>query len=183
LAASAQVRFYTGASPGSASSDITGITIRYKQADNATQDAFFPLALPIVGQTFSWRKSTKINFSTTPVTSISNLRWFVSSNPPSGINFYARVQAAGIYVQANSQDVNGITGFTDTVGNQNANNAVTNYPAATPLTVNSGTVLSNPNTGEGTQVFVETQMSVGTTYAGGPGAITPFAQIYRYNES
>jgi len=183
MPASCLIRYYTGASPGSASSDITGTTIRYKQADNATLDTFFPLALPATGQTFSWRKSTKVNFTTTPVTSIVNLRWFMSQTPTSGINFYARVQATGVYVQANSGDINGITGFTDTSGNQTTNNA-SNYTASAPLTVNSGTVLSNPNTGEGTQVFVETQMSVGTGYAAGPGVIpTPVQFTYRYTES
>lgn len=182
MAASCQVRYYTGASPGGASADITGTTIRYKQADNATQDILTPLVFPLVGQTFSWRKSTKVNFATTPVSAISNLRWFVSSNPPTGVNFYARLQAAGIYIQANSSDVNGITGFTDTPTNQNANNAV-NYTSAAPLSVNAGTVLSNPNTGEGTQVFLETQLSIGTTYNPTPGAITSFGNTYRYVES
>jgi len=107
----------------------------------------------------------------------------MSQTPTSGINFYARVQATGVYVQANSGDINGITGFTDTSGNQTTNNA-SNYTASAPLTVNSGTVLSNPNTGEGTQVFVETQMSVGTGYAAGPGVIpTPVQFTYRYTES
>lgn len=183
MPASVQIRYYTGASPGSASGDITGTTIRYKQADNATQDSVNPLALPLTGLTFSWRKSTKINMFSSPVTSIANLRWFMSQAPTAGITFYARLQASGIYVQANSGDQSGIAGFTDTSGNQTTNNAA-NYTASSPLSVNSGTVLSNPNTGEGTQVFVETQMSVGTGYAAGPGVIpTPVSFTYRYTES
>lgn len=182
MAASASVRYYTGASPGTASSDISGTTIRYKQADSAAQDSNNPLALPASGQTFSWRKSTKINFTTTPISSISNLRWFMSGAPPPGINLYARAQVAGIYIQANSADQNGISGFTDTVGNQNANNA-TNYTSSTPLSVNGGTVLSNPNTGEGTQAFVETQLSVSSTYSVGPGATAFGSATYRYTES
>lgn len=182
MAASAQVRYYTGASPGGASNDITGITIRYKQADNANLDTLAALVLPLTGLTFSWRKSTKINFVSSPVTNITNLRWYMGGTPPTGIALYVRVQGAGIYVQANSNDANGIAGFTDTGGNQNANNA-TNYPSSTPLTVNAGTVLNNPSVGEGTQVFVETQMSVSTSYAGGGGGITPFSTTYRYTES
>lgn len=183
MPASVQVRFYTGASPGSASSDITGTTIRYKQADSAVQDTNNPLAMPTSGLTFSWRKSTKINVFTTPVTSIVNLRWFMSQTPTAGISFYARTQTTGTYIQANSNDQSGIVGFTDTTGNQNTNNA-TNYTSSTPLSVNAGTVLNNPNTGEGTQVFVETQMAVSSTYAGGPGVIpTPVSFTYRYTES
>ena len=184
MAASAQTRYYTGASPGSASADITGTTIRYKLADNAAQDANNPVPLPASGLNFSWRKSTKVNWTTTPANNITNLRWFLGTNPVSGIRFFARLQATGIYIQANSNDQNGITGFTDTGGNQTANDA-TNYTSSAPLTVNAGTVLSNPNTGEGgaNQVFVETQLAVASSYAGGPGPITSFQVTYRYSET
>lgn len=184
MAASAQTRYYTGASPGAASADITGTTIRYKLADNATQDANNPVPLPASGLSFSWRKSTKVNWTTSPANNITNLRWFLGSNPPSGIRFFARLQATGIYIQSNSNDVNGITGFTDTGGNQTANDA-TQYTSSAPLTVQAGTVLSNPNTGEGgtNQVFVETQLAVASTYAGGPGPISSFQVTYRYSET
>lgn len=182
MSASAQARFYTGASPGSPSSDITGTTIRYKQADDAVQNSNNPVPLPGSGLAFSWRKSTKVNWSTTPASGISNLRWFLASNPATGLRFFARVQSAGVYVQANSNDQNGITGFTDTGGNQTANDA-TNYTSGSPLSVNSGTVLSNPNTGEGSQVFVETQGAVASTYTGGPGGTATWSATYRYSET
>lgn len=184
MAASAQTRYYTGSSPGVASSDITGTTIRYKLADNAIQDANTPIPLPASGMNLSWRKSTKMNWVTSPANNITNLRWFLGTNPPSGIRFFARLQSVGIYIQATSNDQNGITGFTDTVGNQNANDA-TLYTSSAPLTVNAGTVLSNPTTGEGgaNQVFVETQLGVQSTYAGGPGPISSFQVTYRYSET
>lgn len=182
MAASSQTRYYTGASPGSASADVTGTTIRHKQADNLTQDSNNPIPLPGSGLSFGWRKSSKVNFASTPVGAISNLRWFLNSNPPSGITFYARLQSSGTYVQATSSDQSGITGFTDTSPNRTANDA-TQYTSVAPLTVNGSTVLSNPNTGEGTQVFVETQLACASTYSGGAGAITSFAIVYRYSET
>ena len=182
MAASAQVRFYTGASPGSASSDITGTTIRFKRADNSTQDTNNPVPLPVSGLAFSWRKSTKVNWSSTPAGSITNLRWFLNSVLTSGIRLFARIQSSGVYVQGSSNDENGIAGFTDTGGNQSANDA-TNYTSSAPLTVNSGTVLSNPNTGEGTQVFLETQLAVSSSYSGGAGVISSFQMTYRYSET
>lgn len=182
MAASSQIRYYTGASPGAASADITGTTIRYKLADNATQDSLTPIPLPVSGLNFSWRKSTKANFVSTPAGSITNLRWFLNTLPGSGIRFFARLQVTGIYIQAVSNDATGITGFTDTSPNQTTNDAV-NYVSATPLTINAGTVLSNPNTGEGTQVFVETQLAIASTYGGGPGVIPSFQVIYRYSET
>jgi hypothetical protein len=182
MAASCQTRYYHGSSPGVASSDVTGLTVRHQLADRDNQDALFPIPLPISGMNLAWRKSSKVNYTTSPASAITNLRWFISGGPPSGIQFFARVQAAGVYVQATSSDQNGIAGFTDTTGNQNANNAA-NYTSSAPLTVNAGTVLSNPNTGEGSQVFVETQLGVQSTYSGGPGPITAFQVTYRYSES
>jgi len=182
MAASVQTRYYTGSSPGVASSDVTGLTVRHKLADNSVQDSNNPIPLPASGMNLGWRKSSKVNFITSPAGSISNLRWFISGGPPAGIRFFARNQATGVYVQASSSDTAGITGFTDTVPNQNANDA-TQYTSSLPLTVNAGTVLSNPNTGEGTQVFVETQLGVQSTYTGGPGPIIPFQATYRYTET
>jgi hypothetical protein len=182
MAASAQTRYYHGTSPGVASGDVTGLTVRHKLADNDIVDSNFPIPLPAAGLSFGWRKSSKVNFVSTPAGSITNLRWFISGGPPAGIRFFARDQATGVYVVATAGDQAGIAGFTDTVGNQNANDAV-NYTSGSPLTVNAGTVLSNPSTGEGTQVFVETQMAVGSTYGGGPGPITPFQVTYRYSET
>lgn len=183
MAASAQTRYYHSSSPGVASGDVTGLTVRYQLADQDTQNATFPLNQPASGVNLSWRKSSKINFVTTPATAIQNLRWFMSQAPSTGISLFARVQSAGTYVQASSADAAGIAGFTDTTPNQATNNA-TNYTAVSPLSVNAGTVLSNPNTGEGSQVFVETQFGVASSYALGPGVIpTPSQVTYRYAES
>jgi len=182
MAASAQTFYYHGSSPGTASSDVTGLTVRHQLADRDTQDALYPIPYPSTGLSFGWRKSSIINFFTSPASNISNLRWFLSSTPPTGISFFARVQAAGVYVQASASDQNGISGFTDNSTDQSNNNAV-NYTSASPLTVNSGTVITNPNTGVGSQVFVETQLAVTTSYTGGPGPITSFQITYRYSET
>jgi len=160
---------------------VIGSTVRYKLSDDDVQDTNNPVSLPSSGTNLSWRKSSKINFSSTPAGSITNLRWFISGGPPVGIRFFARIQTTGLYIQASSIDASGITGFTDTVPNQNSNDAA-NYVSSAPLSVQSGTVLSNPNTGEGgdNQPFVETQTGVQSIYAGGPGPITPFNVNYRY---
>lgn len=184
MAASAQTRYYHGSSPGVASSDVTGSTVRHKLADNDTTDSNNPIPLPASGMNLGWRKSSKINFVTSPAGSITNLRWFISGGPPSGIRFFARLQASGLYIFATSNDQLGIANFTDTGGNQTANDAV-QYTSSAPLTVQASTVLSNPTTGEGgtNQVFVETQLGVQSTYGGGPGPITSFQATYRYSET
>jgi len=181
MAASAQTRYYHGSSAsGSPGSDVTGLTVRHKQFDTDTQDTVGPIALPVSGINFGWRKSSKVNWTTSPAGSITNLRWFLGTNPPTGVYFGAWLNAT--YTVGQVGDQNGITGFTDTVPNQNTNNA-TNYTSSAPLTVNAGTVLSNPSTGEGTQSFVITQLGIQSSYTGGPGPISSFQVTYRYSET
>lgn len=188
MAASSQTRYYHGSSPGTASSDVTGLTVRHQLSDSDVQNNAFPIPLPpgggpqVNGLNLAWRKSSKVNFVTSPAGAITNLRWFTSGVIPTGINFFARLQAASTYVMASASDQSGISGFTDTSGNQSANNAA-NFTSSAPLTVNAGTVLSNPSVGEGTQVVVETQLGVSSSYAGGPGPISAFQITYRYAES
>lgn len=180
MAASAQTRYYHGSSPGSAGGDVTGSTVRHKRADNDIQDANNPLPVPTSGLVFTWRKHSKENYTTTPSGSITNLRWFIGAAMAAGLYLGAWLNA--IYTQGATADETGITGFTDTTPNQTTNDA-SNYLAAAPLTVNSGTVLTNPSTGEGSQSYVVTQLGVRSTYAGGPGAISPVAVTYRYSET
>lgn len=183
MAASAQTRFYHSSSPGTASGDVTGLTIRYQLADDDIQDSNYPIQLPGSGVALSWRKSSKLNWVSSPVGAITNLRWFMASGPSTGISLFVRVQSPGTYVCATAADQLGIVGFTDTSPNQSTNNA-TNYNSGSPLVVNSGTVLSNPNTGEGSQVFVESQLGVLSTYSFGAGVIpTAFQATYRYSET
>jgi hypothetical protein len=180
MSASSQTRYYHGSSP-SPNPDCTGTTVRHKRADNDIQDSNNPIPVPSSGIAFGWRKSSKENFASSPAGSISNLRWFVASAFLTGLYFGAWLNA--VYTQgSDAGDDAGVTGFTDTTPNQTTNNA-SNYLAASPLTVNAGTVLSNPSTGEGSQSFVVTQMGVYSTYAAGPGPITPVGVTYRYSET
>lgn len=136
------------------------------------------MTIPLTGENLSWRKTFKANWTTSPTTAIANLQCF-PTGVPAGLNFYTHIGIS--YVQASSADQSGIPGFTDTP----ANKALYNQAAVTataPFTVNSGTVLSNPSTGTGTQEYTETQMSVLASYAGGAGAATGTTFFFRYNE-
>lgn len=179
MAATAEIRIYNGSGGGTAGSDIIGTTIRFKRADNQTQDLNNPIPLPTSGENLSWVKWSKIRWTTTPSGSITNLRFFVAS-PPSGIKHYAWTNAT--YTQGSSSDESGVTGKTDTQPNKDANDETT-HTSGSPLVVNSGTVLSNPSTGEGTQDFVAQQLGVLSTYAAGAGVITSFQATYRYSET
>jgi hypothetical protein len=186
--------------PGS--TDIISTTIYFRLDDTDTVGSDSPIQLPVSGINLSWRKATYIYWSTTPAGAISNLRWFCSG-VTAGIGFYARIVST--YVLASGTDTSGITGFTDNQGNRTANDAGgtdggTGFTSATPLTVNSNSVLSNPkvgasdgqgngsavNTGTGTtagkQDYVEMQAGVMSTFSGGPGGTT-WTVTYRYAET
>jgi len=179
MAAVATTTYYTGAPTGTPGSDVIGLVVRFKRADNHVQDVATPVPYPNSGESLSWRKSCKMNWTSSPTAAITNLRFFCAA-PTSGIKHYARVQST--YVQASAADEAGIASFTATQGNKDAHDE-TNHTSASPLVVNAGTVLSNPATGEGTQDFVEQQLGVKSTYAGGAGPVASFALTYRYEES
>jgi len=179
-AATAETRYYHGVVTGTPGSDVIGGNVRFKREDNDTADSVDPVPRPPSGENLSWRKSSKMNWTTTPAGVISNLRYFTAS-PPTNIKHYARAGIA-TYVEAVAGDESGITGFTDN-GTNKALFDESNHTSGSPLVVNAGTVLSNPATGEGTQDFVESQMGVLTAFAGGPGPITAFNTTYRYDET
>lgn len=182
MSASQQIRYYHGSSPGTAGGDVTGSVVRHKLADNDIVDTNNPISLPLSGLSFGWRKSSKENWTGPPVGAISDLVWFLTGSFATGQYVYARVQSVGIYVQASSADQLGIAGFTDTAPNRTTNLA-SQYTSGSPLTINAGTVLSNPNTGEGDQNFLETQMAIDSTYGGGAGPINPLTVTMRYTET
>jgi hypothetical protein len=178
MGASIQTRYYHGASP-SPGPDVTGSTVRYKLNDDDAADSNYPIPVPVSGENLSFTKFMKINFTTSPSGSISNLRWFVTS-PPAGLNDYSWAQP--VYTQPSASDEAGIAGFTDNPTNKTTNN-YPNRTSSSPLVVTAGTVLSNPSTGEGSQNYVQHQLGVLSTYAGGAGPITPFTGTFRYNET
>jgi hypothetical protein len=178
MAASCATRYYHG-SPGSAGLDVTGTTVRFKLADSDGQDSSTPLSVPVSGENLSWSKFMKVNFTSSPAGSITNLRFFVAS-PPTGINHYS--WAITGYTLPSSADVSGITGYTDNPTNKTTNN-YPNRTSASPLTINAGTVLSNPSMGEGSQGYTQHQLGVLSTYPGGAGPITAFTATFRYAET
>jgi len=179
MAASAETRYYTGSSPGSAGANVIGSAVRYKRADDGALDLTAAVPKPDSGENLSWRKHCKMNWPSTPAGSISNLRWFVAS-VPTAVKLYSKTSAT--YTQASASDESGIASFTDSQPNKDANDE-TVRTSTTPLSVNSGTVLANPSTGEGTQDYVMSQGGIKSTYAGSPGPSTQWTQTYRYNET
>jgi hypothetical protein len=170
MAATAEVRVFHGASPtGQAVTEV-----RYKRADNSTVDLLNPLQIPASGVVRSWPKHFRLHFTTSPSSSIANLRWYLASRPTNwdGISVWVGLTAS--YLQGAVGDENAYRpGLVD--GDV--------YTSASPLVITSGTVLSNPNTGDGgaNQRYVQIQVTLNPLTT--PGAKSARMAFYRYDES
>ncbi len=147
---------------------------RFHRADSSpTSDGsttFIPI--PTSGTNYSWRKSFKLNVTTTPVGTVSNLRFFSdASSWGTGVTPYAKLKAA--YTQGSSSDNSAL--FDGTAVD------LTTYTSGSPLTITAGTVLSNPSTGYGTQDYLVIQVGVGSTAVAGTTAARTLT--YRTDET
>ncbi|HEU03188.1 hypothetical protein LCGC14_0273480 [marine sediment metagenome] len=111
MAATTQLRVHHGASPG-LGVDVSGQTLRFKQADDDIQDDQNPVPVPDIGVAFSFRKSFKLAATVAPDNRIFNLRIFTLGESL-GVGrevFFARSNS---YVQATAADLTGAIGSTN----------------------------------------------------------------------
>lgn len=170
MAASYEVNVWHGAGP---TDSAWSAGARYHRADTSptTDGATTFIPIPTSGTNYSWRKHHKLKVTVAPTGVCSNLRWFTDGTSwGTGISFFARTN--GTYTQGSSSDNSAqVSGTVD---------AVANYVAGTPLTVNAGTVLT-ATTGYGTQDYVVTQVGGGTT--AGAGTTSARTLTYRVDET
>lgn len=171
MAATYQVDAATGSGPTMAAFPSNG---RFHRADShPTVDGsttFIPV--PTSGTNYSYRKSFKLNVTATPVGTVSNLRFFSDgSSWGTGITCYAKAKAT--YTQGSSSDNTAL--FDGTAVD------VTTYTSSSPLTINAGTVLSNPSTGYGTQDYLVLQVGGDSTVVAGVSAARTLS--YRTDET
>lgn len=166
MAATIQVISGHGVAFTTTETQIDGAAIKYKWADNDTNDTINPIVIPAAGTNYSWRKSMKGKVTVTPAGSVSNFRWYSDGGAwGTGVVLNGHSVPTANYTQPSAADqaaliaVNGGSAITD----------VATFTAGAPLTMNGGAVvLSNPSTGYGTQDIFETQLAVGTTAVRGP---------------
>lgn len=174
MAATVEVRNFTGASPG-LGVDVTNQTMRLKLADNSIQDDQNPVPVPASGVAFSFRKSLKIVATTAPDNRIRNLRFFTlgESLGPGRDVFFART---GSYVQATTADEGGAIGSTN----------VDLLTPTTPEVIQAGDVIlssdSFPTDGGARQDFVMLQLRNDPTATVGNAAAAK-SLAYEYDES
>jgi len=179
--ATTNIWLYTGAAAGT-TSDVSGSPgFRHKQADDGAIDLTAPVPIPSAGgENFSWRKHTKLVFTSDPSQKISNLRWYTVLKSGlsgwTGLTMYVGLTNDAGYVQGSSSD-------STTKMTQESLSDGDSYISSTPLTVNGGDLgvtATTPVPATGTQKYVVQQIGVGDAAA--PGVTADRTCYYRYNE-
>lgn len=153
-------------------------TIRFKRADNDTQNTSDPIPKPSGAANYSWRKSFRPKVTVTPSGDISNYRFFTDAGSwGTGCTLFAHSKPVANYDQASSGDnttkivADGGSAVTD----------ASTFTSVSPLVVNSGVVLTNPATNYGTCDLTELQLEVANTAA--LGLKGPRTVTFRHDET
>ena len=174
MAATTGLRVYHGSNPG-LGVDATGLTLRFKQADDDQQDDQNPVPIPQEGVAFSWRKSLKLAATTAPDNRISNVRIF-SLQESLGVGREVFFGRSSSYVQATAGDEAGAIGSTN----------MDTFTATAPEVIQAGDVLLSSDTypfdGGARQDFWMFQLQHAITAIAGDAAAAK-TLVCRYDES
>lgn len=166
-----------GATVTTTETNVASGVLKFKRADNDTDDAADPIPKPTGSEVFSWRKSCRIKATVAPDGNISNLRFFTDAGSwGTGVTLYGHKKPVANYDQASSSD--NTTKIVDDGGSAVSDAAT--FTSGSPLTVEAGTVLA-ATTGYGTQDLVELQLGVANTAS--RGLKGPRVLTYRWDES
>ncbi len=174
MAATVEVRSLLGGSPA-LGSDVTGQTLRFKEADNNAQDSLNPVDRPAAGVVYSYRKSFLLVATSLPDNFLSNLRFF-SDLTAIGTGQRVLFATSTSYIQATAADLTTAISAVD-VDTKTQNN---------PHVVQAGNFIDSANdiapfAGGALQDHVMLQLEVASNAVGGDGA--PKTCSFRYDES
>jgi hypothetical protein len=165
MSATIQVHEMTAAAAGT---DKTSGTIRFKAADDQTADTNDRLQIPAVNPIFSYTKHARFYFDDAPSVDIQNLRCYSDGDGfGAEIDVQYDVPALGLGAFPNiNTDISGTDIFTKLVGS--------------PIDLDA--INTGPHTGTGYKGdHIRMQMSV--TKDALPGALTPVALTFSYDET
>jgi len=166
MAATVQIFSFHEATPSGA--DVTDGTIRFKQADDDTQDANAPIPIPAAGYEYSYLKQLQLKASTSPTGTIDNIKFFGDGSLDwAGCAIYAEVRAS--YIDPTTQVDTAHPSWVDNWEN---------YVTGAPLSV-AGSI-DNPDTGYFGELVVQ-QLRVGD--AAGVGVQAAEDVTFRYDET
>lgn len=149
--------------------------LRFKRLDNDTADLNNPIPVPASGTNYSWRKYTRLRFTSGLANGVTALYWFADAAPADWLG------TVSLFVGTTTAVT--IFGTTSDESAQLANTTNANsYTSASPLTINSGTVIVAASVpGFGTQDYVLQQM--GLAFSTPAGVKTSRGCKYRYSET
>lgn len=146
--------------------NIAGATLRFKNADNDTQDGANQVARPGgAGFNYSYVKQLRLKSTVTPIAKLFNIKFWMSGPKPTGVDVFVKTSPAYINPVANASTA--LTGVTSGYS----------YTPSAPLSISGSQ--TNPSTGSFGD-FLEAQMGAQVTAAAGVNALGPF--IFRYDE-
>lgn len=81
---------------GETATDKTSLTVRFKNADNATVDTADPLVIPTANTEYSFEKFLRLQFTVAPDTEITNMEFFMDGAKgwAAGVKLWGRDLAA-----------------------------------------------------------------------------------------
>jgi hypothetical protein len=166
LAASITVIELNGSGTGT---PTTASNIRFKTADDATQDTNNPMVKPSSGTNYSYKKTVYLNAVDSPSSVINNIKLYCDGSLAwTGVT--VTVNASTTYAQA--------TGTAGTTGAQLSGTPLfANYTAGGMLSLTGS--ISNPSTGKISQI-VELQAVVSTSAVA--GALPTETITFQYDE-
>jgi hypothetical protein len=163
MTATVKTYVYYGASSSADSSDH----LRFKNADDNTNDTGNPIQIPATSTTYSWKKTIALYATSAPATSITNVKFYSDGTNSYGTGVTMEYKKVASYTQVT--DATHISGGADIFG----------------LTSGSPTSLTGSigaTTGKGDLQFIELQMGVASTAS--PGDLHPGETFtWQYDEA
>lgn len=182
MAATVLIRRYSGSAGAPTLTDVTSANTRFNTSDtHAASGTATPIPIPSSSSNFSYWVAYRLDASTTPTGTISNVRWYSdgTNSSPAGVSW--RAQEATSYVRATG--TSGTTGLELNTTNYATLTAATadlfSFTSVAPKTITA--TISNPSTGPFGDWFV-VQMEVASTTAA-TGAVTSETLSVVYDET
>lgn len=165
MPATVNIYSYHGASGSQTGAAIDGTTIKYKAADNDTNDNNNPVNIPASGTAFSYQKFFAFYATTTPATQINNLKVYTSGANPLGTGVDIQCAAVAGYATPAAAAVT-------------SSSSIFGYTSGAPLALTGS--IANPSTGVFGQ-YLESVLTVLSTATQGPTANATIT--FSYDES
>jgi hypothetical protein len=181
MAATVDIKRWTGASGSPTKTTITGINTRANAEDaHSTGGTTNPIQIPAAGTNYSFWVASRLSAGTSPSGTINNIKWYTDGSNNFGTGVTCKMNTATGYVQATGTagttgDILNTTNYSTLAG---ATSDCFGFTSGSPKSVTGS--ISNPSTGDFGD-FVVYQIEVGTSAS--PGATAQETFTWKYDET